>query len=292
MQINRLIYFISVANHLNFTKAAKECHLAQPAISQQINSLEQELGFPLFIRTSKSVALTEAGKVFYKEICGVVEGYHVALKRAESTAFGFTGRLTIGICGGIESLFLPPILKRFHSLYPRVEITFEKAPFPETIKQLESQVYDIVFTWPYDLLDAKEIICHPVFKDKACAMINTSNPLARKSILTRKELSSETNIVVAHGTHTKTYKHFSDFYSKYNLSPKKMVMVEDQSILTMMIDLNMGISIVPERVKEMNMPNMAFLEISEEPHFINICAAYLQQSTNPCVELLVKNITI
>lgn len=48
MYINKLVYFISVAENLNFTKAAQECHLAQPAISQQINSLEHEIGFQLF----------------------------------------------------------------------------------------------------------------------------------------------------------------------------------------------------------------------------------------------------
>lgn len=57
MQIDKIIYFISVADNLNFTKVAQECHLAQPVISQQINSLGAEVGFQLFIRTSKSVYL-------------------------------------------------------------------------------------------------------------------------------------------------------------------------------------------------------------------------------------------
>lgn len=81
MQMNKLIYFISVADNLNFTKAAKECYLAQSAISQQINSLEQELGFQLFTRTSKNVELTEAGKVFYDGVKNVVKEYKNTVKK-------------------------------------------------------------------------------------------------------------------------------------------------------------------------------------------------------------------
>lgn len=292
MQINRLIYFISVANHLNFTKAAQECHMAQPAISQQINSLEQELGFPLFVRNSKNVSLTEAGKVFYKEIYGVVEGYKNAVKRAESAAFGYTGQLTIGICGGIESLFLPQILKHFQSLYPKIEISFHKASFHKIAQDLKNQSYDVVFTWPYDLSEAKEIVCYSVFEDKACVMMNSEHQLANKNIVSRKELASEDNIMVAYGMHTKIYQHFNDFYAKYNLVPRKIIMVDDQSILNLMIDLNMGISIVPERVKNLNLPNITFSEIDTGEHFIKICAAYLHNTTNSCVNLFVKNITI
>ena len=105
MQIDKIIYFISVADNLNFTKVAQECHLAQPVISQQINSLGAEVGFQLFIRTSKSVVLTEAGKVFYEEVKNVVEGYKNAVRNAERVAFGFKGVITIGICGALKKFF-------------------------------------------------------------------------------------------------------------------------------------------------------------------------------------------
>ena len=61
MKIEKIGYFLSVAKHLNFTKAAQECHIAQPAISRQMSSLEEELGFALFDRSSRKVRLD--GKV-------------------------------------------------------------------------------------------------------------------------------------------------------------------------------------------------------------------------------------
>ncbi len=75
MKIEKLYYFLSVAKHLNFTKAAQECHIAQPAISMQMNSLEEELGFLLFDRKSRKVKLTDAGDVFFQTISQFMKDY-------------------------------------------------------------------------------------------------------------------------------------------------------------------------------------------------------------------------
>ncbi|AGF58142.1 DNA-binding transcriptional LysR family regulator [Clostridium saccharoperbutylacetonicum] len=292
MYINKLVYFISVAENLNFTKAAQECHLAQPAISQQINSLEHEIGFQLFIRTSKNVVLTEAGKVFYEEVKKIIEGYKTAVKKAESVAYGFEGMITIGICGGTEEVFLPQILKVFKEMYPLIGFEFRRAAFNDISKQLENKIYDIVFTWPYDLEGLKNIGYKIIFEDEACAMMSFNNKISEKPRVSKGELAMENNIMVAYEKKTKTYKHFSEFYGKYNIKPKSIITVEDSEILNLMIDLNMGISIVPKRIKELNSNRFSFVEIQGEPHSIKFCVAYLKENTNPCVELFVNNAAI
>lgn len=198
MYINKLVYFISVAENLNFTKAAQECHLAQPAISQQINSLEHEIGFQLFIRTSKNVVLTEAGKVFYEEVKKIIEGYKTAVKKAESVAYGFEGMITIGICGGTEEVFLPQILKVFKEMYPLIGFEFRRAAFNDISKQLENKIYDIVFTWPYDLEGLKNIGYKIIFEDEACAMMSFNNKISEKPRVSKGELAMENNIMVAY----------------------------------------------------------------------------------------------
>lgn len=202
MYINKLVYFISVAENLNFTKAAQECHLAQPAISQQINSLEHEIGFQLFIRTSKNVVLTEAGKVFYEEVKKIIEGYKTAVKKAESVAYGFEGMITIGICGGTEEVFLPQILKGFKEMYPLIGFEFRRAAFNDISKQLENKIYDIVFTWPYDLEGLKNIDYKIIFEDEACAMMSFNNNISEKPRVSRGELAMENNIMVAYEENT------------------------------------------------------------------------------------------
>lgn len=136
MQINKLKYFISVAKYLNFTKAAQECHLAQSAISQQINSLESELGFKLFNRTSKNVSLTESGKVFYKNIKNVINDYNIAIKKAESVANGYKGVVTLGISGQIEEVLLPSVINSIKEDYPLIDFVFKPSNIFKTHEEL------------------------------------------------------------------------------------------------------------------------------------------------------------
>ena len=88
MKIEKLYYFLSVAKHLNFTRAAQECHIAQPAISEQNSSLEKELGVQLFERGARSIRLTAAGEVFYQHISRFVQNYEQSLQRGAHLAAG------------------------------------------------------------------------------------------------------------------------------------------------------------------------------------------------------------
>lgn len=81
MDIRQLRYFITVAEHLNFTKAANQLYVAQSAISHQIADLEDQVGVKLFIRNKRSVQLTPAGAVFLKEVMEIVEKRQERLKR-------------------------------------------------------------------------------------------------------------------------------------------------------------------------------------------------------------------
>ena len=85
MKIEKLYYFLSVAKHLNFTRAAQECHIAQPAISEQISSLEKELGVRLFERGTRSIRLTAAGEVFYQHISRFVQNYEQSLREVRTS---------------------------------------------------------------------------------------------------------------------------------------------------------------------------------------------------------------
>ncbi len=81
MKIEKLCYFLSVAKHRNFTKAAHECHIAQPAISKQMLSLEKDLGFLLFQRKNRRVELTDAGAEFYQSVSCLMEEYEASIRR-------------------------------------------------------------------------------------------------------------------------------------------------------------------------------------------------------------------
>ena len=118
MSFRRIEYFLSVAKHLNFTKAARECFVAQAAISQQIKQFEEELGFKLFERGGAAVSLTPAGEYFARQCQGVLSQYNGAVKQARSIADGEKRDLRLGINGPFAQDSIPGFLRQFRQIYP------------------------------------------------------------------------------------------------------------------------------------------------------------------------------
>ena len=84
MKLDRIETFCAVARNMSFSKAAEECQVAQSAISQQIRAMEEELGFPLFVRSTRRVSFTDAGQSFYVDCVRLLAGFDEAIERAVS----------------------------------------------------------------------------------------------------------------------------------------------------------------------------------------------------------------
>ena len=123
MELRHLRYFVAVAEELSFRRAAHRLHVSQPALSQQMRDLEDELGLKLLERNSRGVELTEAGRAFLLGGRRALAAANHAIGQAQETAKGERGRLTIGSLGPLTSSFLPIALARFRERRPLVEAT-------------------------------------------------------------------------------------------------------------------------------------------------------------------------
>jgi DNA-binding transcriptional LysR family regulator len=123
MELRHFRYFIAVAEESSLGRAAHRLHVSQPALSQQINDLENELGLKLFKRNSRGVELTEAGRAFLIAGRRVLLAVELAAEQAQEAAKGERGRLVIGSLGAATVSFLTGILARFREQHPLVEIT-------------------------------------------------------------------------------------------------------------------------------------------------------------------------
>jgi DNA-binding transcriptional LysR family regulator len=123
MELRHFRYFIAVAEESSLGRAAHRLHVSQPALSQQISDLEDELGLKLLTRNSRGVELTEAGRVFLIGGRRVLVAAKEAAERAQEAAKGERGRLVIGSLGAATISFLPGALSRFREKYPLVEVT-------------------------------------------------------------------------------------------------------------------------------------------------------------------------
>ena len=123
MELRHFRYFIAVAEESSLGRAAHRLHVSQPALSQQMSDLEDELGLKLFTRNSRGVELTEAGRSFLSGARRVLVAAKQAAEQAQEAAKGERGRLVIGSQGAATISFLTGVLSRFREQHPLVEIT-------------------------------------------------------------------------------------------------------------------------------------------------------------------------
>ncbi|MEU4094231.1 LysR family transcriptional regulator [Streptomyces sp. NPDC026673] len=122
MELRHLEYFLAVAEELNFTRAARRLHVVQSGVSAAVRALEQELGAPLFERTSKHVALTVAGEALLPEARATLTAAQAARDAVGQVAGGLRGTVRVGTMPSVAILDLPGLFGRFHADHPQVGI--------------------------------------------------------------------------------------------------------------------------------------------------------------------------
>ncbi|MEU9454792.1 LysR family transcriptional regulator [Streptomyces sp. NPDC048277] len=189
MEVRTLQYFLAVAEERSFTRAAARCHVAQPAISQQIRALERELGEALFERDSRTVRLSAAGAALLPHARAVTAG--VAAAKAEFAARSglLTGNLALGAADGVEHSSLPARLGAFHRQYPGVSVHLVDGTSASLVPQVRQGSLDAAFVAvPPGGLDAG--FGHRVLiRDEIVAVVAAGRPQAGRLELTLAELA-------------------------------------------------------------------------------------------------------
>ena len=122
MELHQLRYFLAVARTKNFSRAAEQCHVAQPSLSQQIMKLEAELGERLFERTKREVALTPAGDLLTAHAERVLAEVDLACAGVRELRGLVRGRVALGVLPTVAPYFLPQRLRTFSAKFPAVEV--------------------------------------------------------------------------------------------------------------------------------------------------------------------------
>lgn len=134
----RLKAFISVAEHLNFTKASRDLCISQPAVSRHIHELESEYGVQLFIRTGSGVTLTTSGEIFLNHAESIIESYRAMSLDMNLQSGNFNGTLHIGASTTIAQYVIAEKLAKFIKRFPDIRLTM----FSGNSQQIEQAVID------------------------------------------------------------------------------------------------------------------------------------------------------
>ena len=150
MELRNLKTFRVVAEHLNFTRAAKVLHLAQSSVSAQIKILEAELETRLFDRIGRQVTLTDTGRLLYN-YARRIEDMDLEIRSEIQGMGAFKGRLTIRVPETLAALYMPGVVKTFHSRHPEVRLNFINCSDLQLREELNSGRIDLAFLMSDDL---------------------------------------------------------------------------------------------------------------------------------------------
>ena len=289
MNLNQLKYFISVAEHQSFTKAANQFYISQTAITQQIHALETMLETPLINRSTRPISLTPSGHTFLAEAKSILKHMDTALQRTRESSKGLMGTLRIGYTKGYEQSNLPKRLKSFRQTFPQILITCYRNDTDMLASGLLNKEYDLIFTWDStnirqeDSLEIKVMETIPLY-----VAMHNGHPLSRLETLKREDLKDENILFMSPSSTGDSFgdAHYIDLYQKAGFQPNILLRTSDYETVLMMIAAEEGISIIPEYCinKLRSLDNIIYRPLSGEEETEEIIAVWHKENITPALQ--------
>lgn len=246
MDLRQLEHFVTVAEEQHFTRAARRLNIVQSGLSTSIRTLEEELGAELFLRSTRRVDLTAAGRVLFLEAQRVLS----AARKAKEAVFAVQGlrrgRLTIGMAQTLSPfLDLPALLSRFHGDYPGVEIRLCQGASPNLCTKVRDGRLDVAFVPAFgstlDGVGSELYVCEALVV--ACP---PTHPLAGRDGLTLASLAACTfvDFQPEWGTRPLVDHAFAEARVERHVAFE----VNDMRTLLDLVSFGLGIALLPERI--------------------------------------------
>jgi DNA-binding transcriptional LysR family regulator len=240
MELRHLRYFVTVAEELNFSRAAARLRIAQPAVSRQIRDLEDELGAKLFERTARAVRLTEAGRVFLIEARAVLRRADEAVRAVRAIRDG--GELRVGYAPSLTVEILPAALRTFQETHPGIRVALHDLSTREMLAGLCEDRLDLglcVRPAPAALTGLR---FDELRRYAWCVAVATTHPLARRRAVAASELSGERLIAFSRAD----YPEYHDDLQK--LLAKPVIAEEHDSVTSLIaaVEAGRGVAVVSE----------------------------------------------
>jgi DNA-binding transcriptional LysR family regulator len=191
MELRQLRYLVALADERHFTRAAERAHIAQPALSQQIRRLEQELGTPLVERTTRRVAMTEAGEVLVARARRVLSEIEAANSELQGLKGLLSGRVTVGAMHTMGPIDVSLVLAQFRERHPGVELTVREQASEELAELLRVDELDLAFLSVTERVESHGLGLRRLVLEELVAVLPKNHPLATGHRVRMAELANE-----------------------------------------------------------------------------------------------------
>jgi DNA-binding transcriptional LysR family regulator len=265
MELRHLRYFVGVADELNFTKAARNLRVAQPALSRQIRQLEDELGVKLLERNHHCVQLTAAGMAFLAEARSLLKQSEQAVLAAQQGAKSGNSQLNLGYIWGLFHALVPPALQRFRQRSPGTAVhLFDLTPLEQAQALVESRL-DAGFIGFAQDADAAGLNKRKVGSSTFVAALPQAHRAARRSILPLAMLADDFFLGISDQTYPSASQHVMQACKKAGFRPKIIQMVERGHTILGLVAGNCGVALLPESLEALPHPGIVFRHLADPP---------------------------
>lgn len=281
LEIRQLHYFLTVAEEMNFSRAAKRLHITQPPLSLQIQRLENELGVLLFRRTNRHVEITEAGREFMEDVQKIFEQLDRAVENAQRTHQGLRGKIRVGFVGSATYDVLPLVLREFRQKFPNVEVTLLELSTPRQLEALIEGQIDIGFLRPP--IYNNEIAMMEVSKMPCVLAVPKNHPLLENPSLTLQELKPFPFVMLSPKTWEGLYNEI-----KYLCEPIiQQEALEFQTVIGL-VAAGLGIAVVPQSAMNLHPQDVAFLDLNGQLPVVSMGISWRYHNTSPLVRSFIE----
>ena len=239
MSIYTMNIFLTAAERGSFIKTATELNLTPSAVSHAIGSLEEEFGFPLFIRKRSGLVLTENAKTIMPFVRDCVSGHDRLMQVVNRIKKLDTGIVRIGAFHSVSVEWMPAILKSFSEKSPDIEVRIYRGTYQELVDMVDDNALDIAFTVQtvsggYDFL--------PLWSEPLVCVTPKDFVPRNKTYVTPDELSENRLFIEEHGGGYEA----ESYIREHNVKVYGYLKVDDDNMMMALADKGVGISIVPE----------------------------------------------
>lgn len=281
--------FIIAAEELHFGRAAERLDIAQPAVTQQIKALEQQLGFRLFQRVGRGVGLTEAGRTFLEHAKLSLATMDAAVLAGRRASRGELGRLSIAyVQSAMLEPELPALLQRFSQASPDVEIALHDISVQQQVDALSDESIDLAFLRAPCGTLPNTINLTPFSKTPLDAVLPDGHALARRPRFTLRHLSEERFIIVNDPPGIGLGHRALALCLEAGVTPKHVMRVSDALTVVRLVAAGLGVGIAPRSLKRYGTEGCVFRPLPMANQYSEIVIATRAFDRSAMVKQMLK----
>ncbi len=283
-RLRQLECFVTVADTLNFSKAAKVLFMTQPTLSTQIKSLEEEFGSALFERSRSHVKLTPSGEILLvtaQRILAEIEDLSTHIHTRQEGL-----RLRLAVDSDAMMYLIPTLARKIKSLAPSLKLLLSEAPSEIQFSQLLDGRVDALVgraTAPH-----RDIVFHPTSSDYLVAAVPIEHHLAGRSRISIKDLAHETILVAAAQDCRQHRTNLQELFRPFEINPFLLEISTCCTSHLSMVAAGMGISLVPHSLEQISFPFISFVPFSEDLPLIQFGISHRRSSVSISLDILMR----